>query len=60
MISGCADIVALLVVSIVFVAGALIWQWYLETKTNFPPVLRVSILTRRKCRLALVCFDVVS
>jgi hypothetical protein len=36
------------------------WQRYLETKTTFPPLLRLSVLTRRKGRLMIICFVIVS
>lgn len=53
------DIIALLVLSFFCVVVALVWQHYLECKTDFPPVIRTSILTRRRGRLALVCFVIV-
>lgn len=54
------DIIAMLVLSFALLSSALIWQWYLERKTTFSPIIRTSVLTRSKGKLALVCFVVVS
>ncbi|KAJ9099816.1 hypothetical protein QFC21_003816 [Naganishia friedmannii] len=60
LFSDATDIIAMLVLSFVLVGSALCWQWYLEHETTFPPVIRTSVLTRSRGKLALVCFVVVS
>jgi hypothetical protein len=54
------DIIATLVLSLVLVGCAFLWDSYLERKTGYPPILRPSILTRRKGKLTLLCFVIVS
>ncbi|KAJ9118223.1 hypothetical protein QFC22_004130 [Naganishia vaughanmartiniae] len=51
-------IIAMLVLSFVLLVSALCWQWYLEHKTTFPPVIRPSVLTKSRGKLALVGFVV--
>ena len=51
-----SDIIALLVVSVVLISLAVAWQYYLEFKTNFPPILRMSILSRRKGTVGILLF----
>lgn len=46
--------------SFVVIGCAFGWEHYLENKTDYPPILRTSLLTRKAGRFALVCFVIVS
>lgn len=50
----------LLVLSFVLLSLAVAWAYYLEKKTQFPPIMRISIITRHHYRVAVVYFVVVS
>jgi hypothetical protein len=54
------DIIGLLVMSFVLLAFAVVWVHHLEKRTSFPPVMRISIVTRHHYRVAVVYFVVVS
>lgn len=54
------DIIALLIVSACLIASAVAWQYYLELKTDYPPILRMSIISRHKGRLGIILFITVS
>jgi hypothetical protein len=44
----------MLVTGIVVLSVAIAWERYLERKTQFPPILRPSILSRNHGRVAIV------
>lgn len=46
--------------SFLLLALAIVWVHYLETKTRYPPIMRISIVTRHHYRVAVVYFVVVS
>jgi hypothetical protein len=46
--------------SFLLLALAIVWVRYLETKTRYPPIMRISIVTRHHYRVAVVYFVVVS
>lgn len=52
LISLLADIIALLIVSIFGIGCFIAWEHYLETKTNFPPLMRLTLWTRAKGKFA--------
>jgi hypothetical protein len=54
-----SDIIAMFTLSFVTIGCALGWQSYLEERTNFPPIIRPSLMTRRKGKLTLVCLVIV-
>ncbi|KAJ9098212.1 hypothetical protein QFC21_004541 [Naganishia friedmannii] len=53
---GTAYIIALLVVSVLFIGVAVAWQYYLEFKTDFPPILRMSILSMHRGTVGILLF----
>jgi hypothetical protein len=60
LISQPVDIIALLVISFALLAAAVIWVHYLERKTTYPPIMRISIVTADHYRVAVVYFVSVS
>ncbi|KAG8949635.1 hypothetical protein FRC04_008381 [Tulasnella sp. 424] len=45
-------IIALLIVSILGIAAFIAWEHYLETKTTFPPLMRLTLWTRANGKFA--------
>ncbi|KAG9046860.1 hypothetical protein FS837_003526 [Tulasnella sp. UAMH 9824] len=45
-------IIALLVVSIIGISGFIAWEHYLETKTTFPPLMKLSLWKRARGKFA--------
>jgi hypothetical protein len=54
------DIIGLLVTSVIVIGGAVVWECYLESKTDFPPILRMSVISRHRGRLGIMLFVTVS
>jgi hypothetical protein len=54
------DIIGLFASSIILIGVAVGWAHYLEKNTGYPPIMRISVLTRKRGRIAVMLFIVVS
>ena len=50
------DIIFMLILGVLFVAGFFFWESYIINKTTRPPLMRLKLWTRAKGRLAAVYF----
>lgn len=56
----CAEIIAMLVVSVFLLAIFICWEWYIENRLNRPPLLKLALFTRGKGKLSVVYGFIVS
>lgn len=54
------DVIAMLAIGFLLMVAALTWSHHLERQTTYPPIIRPSILTRNKGKVAIVIFVEVS
>lgn len=51
---SCLDIIALLVLSVIGIGCFVAWEYHLEQRTTFPPLMRLTLWTRAKGRFAVM------
>jgi uncharacterized membrane protein YobD (UPF0266 family) len=56
----CAEIIAMLVVSVCLLAIFICWEWYIENRLKRPPLLKLALFTRGKGKLSVVYGFIVS